>query len=104
MSVTVLKETFHAWMNNMPGPGPRPTLIVVGEVVAPTGGWRVPLRPAVPAGINPAILILDLIAVAPTGQAIDVITMMPVRYEQAPSQGYTDVTIRYEGQEFTIPV
>ena len=29
-----------AWINAMPGPGARPTLIVTGKVTVPTGGYR----------------------------------------------------------------
>ena len=58
---------WRAWVNAMPGPGSRPTLVVTGNVTVPTGGytfawtdWRVmesypvqvaaELRPLPPAG------------------------------------------------------
>jgi hypothetical protein len=100
--VKVLQNTFKAWIDNMPMGGPK--LIVIGDVQVPTGGWRVWLAPAAPQGYNPDILILDIHATPPVGPAIDVVTTIPLRYEEAPPKHpYTGVTIRHGG-EFTIGV
>lgn len=101
--IKVLKDTFRAWMDNMPVGGPK--LIVIGDVVAPTGGWNVSLRPASPQGINPNILILTIEARPPTGESSQVETKIPLRYVEAPpAHPYTEVTIRSSGGEFTLGV
>lgn len=102
MSVSVIPEDFTAWVDLMPGAGNK--LIVKGEVQVPTSGWAVSLVEASPQGINPAILILDLSASPPHGNVLQVITKEPVRFEKPNGSAYTSVTIRYSGDEFTIPV
>jgi hypothetical protein len=37
----LLKDTFEAWIDHMPGSGPK--LIVIGDVQVPTTGWHVTL-------------------------------------------------------------
>lgn len=54
-----------AWVNLMPGSNP--TLHVKGEVLAPATGSSATLVERSPAGINPAILMLDLNVVEGTG-------------------------------------
>ncbi len=77
-------------------------LRVTGDVTEPTTGWKVSLERASPQGINPKILLLNLVEVKPTGAAGDVVTTHHVRYEENPAQvEYTQVTI--EGA-FTIDV
>jgi hypothetical protein len=99
----ILKDEFRAWIDKMPGAGPK--LIVTGNVEVPTGGWNVTLKPAVPQGVNPAILILEIRAVPPSGNVTEVITQIKVRYEEAPPrQKYTQTTIRSDSSEFTIDV
>lgn len=101
-SVRVLEDTFRAWHNLMP---PAPSFIVTGEVEAPTPGWSVTLTPAVPQGINPDILILELNATRPSGPTIQIPTLIPVRYQQVPpARHYSQVTIRHGRREFTIGV
>lgn len=103
MPVKLLKDTFKAVLNKMPIGKPR--LYVTGQVEAPTPGWTVKLVRAQPQGINPLILILELQATQPTGQVNQVVTRMDVRYDEDPAkEDYTNVTIRYEGEEFTIEV
>jgi hypothetical protein len=77
-------------------------LRVTGDVTEPTTGWKVSLERTAPQGINPKILLLNLVEVKPTGAAGDVVTTHHVRYEENPAQvEYTQVTI--EGA-FTIDV
>jgi len=71
-----------AWINNMPV-GPR-SLHVIGSVTVPNPGVLVVLRRAVPQGINPAILILELMFVQIPGFWPQVMTTRTVRYEEAP--------------------
>ncbi len=97
----VRKESFKAWIDFMPG-GP-PKLIVIGEVTTgPAIG--VQLIKAVPQGINPNILILDIVLTPGTGR-VSTPVPQPVRYEESPpANTYTDVTIRSGADSFTIPV
>lgn len=98
----VLKDTFSAWIDKQPGGTNK--FIVKGEVEVPTGGWKAVLKPAIPPGFNPNIIILELVTTPPTGNVTQVITNIPVRYEEAPpKQPYTDATIR-GADEFTIKV
>ncbi|WPO39447.1 hypothetical protein [Tardiphaga sp. 42S5] len=101
--MTILKDTFKAWIDKQP-PGPN-KLIVVGKIEVNTGGWKATLKPAEPQGINPDILILQLATIEPTGNVIQVISTIDARYEQSPSaRDYTDVTIMHGATSFTIPV
>lgn len=100
---TLLKGTFKAWIDRMPGAGPK--LIVIGDMEVPTGGWRVDLVRRSPQGINPNILILDVAAQPPRGIVTQVITVVPLRYEERPPQhDYTQVTIANGADEITADV
>ena len=101
----LLKDTFKAWIDTMPGPGSQKKLIVIGKAEVPTGGWTGSMRRANPQGINPKILIVDVTLQKPSGPAPDVISKIDLRYEEAPPQvDYSNVTVRYDNEEFTIPV
>jgi hypothetical protein len=102
-NVTVIKQSFRAWIDRMPMSAPR--LYVSGDIVTPTGGWTASLSRAVPQGINPDILILQVDATPPAGGAPTVLTTIPLRYEEAPTaHTYTGVTIRHGRGDFTIDV
>jgi hypothetical protein len=82
-----------------------PQFHVAASVVVPTLGFQVELRPAQPQGINPRILILDLIATPPTGPAGDVVTTLVASYHIDNYSGnYTAVTIRFDHISVTVPV
>jgi hypothetical protein len=100
--VKALKDTFKAWKDEMPGSSR--SLYVTGEVECPTIGWKVELSEALPPGINPAILILQINATKPSGPAGQKITNVPVRFEKKPPNNYGQVTIRGGGPDFTIDV
>jgi hypothetical protein len=101
--MVVIEDLFKAWLDTQPV-GPR-KLIVTGEVEVPTGGWSVELVAASPQGINPTIKILDLKSSAPSGNVIQVVTKIPVRFEEKPAaHAYTQVTIRNGQNEFSIAV
>ena len=103
MPATLLKNTFSAWIDQMPGSTPK--LIVAGEVEVPTSGWQASLKRAVPQGINPNIILLDLEAKAPTGNVLQVVSKIPVRYEESPPNvNYTQATIRDNNESLTIGV
>jgi hypothetical protein len=82
---------WYAILDKMP-PAPD-RLIVTGTCTFPTAGWKVELRPRVPQGINPEVLLLERIVTPPTGFAAQVITQVPVRYEQDATIDYTQVDI-----------
>lgn len=68
------------WINAMPGPGLRPTLIVSGKVTVPTGGYRLALRldPAVMQSYPPQLTVwLD--AVPSEGPATQALVTSEVR-------------------------
>jgi hypothetical protein len=104
MSTHSDKSEFKAWLDEMPGPGKHHTLHVTGKVTVPTTGYQVSLVEAVPQGINPKILILDVKKVKPSGPAGQMISHVPVKYDKPNSPTYTEVTIRGDGDTFTIPV
>lgn len=71
---------WYAWNNLMP---PKPDdFHVVGEVQVPNPGVDVLLVPKEPQGINPRILLLDLIAVQKPGIWPQVLTWKSIRYDK----------------------
>ncbi|MGE8131882.1 hypothetical protein ACQKQD_33675 [Methylobacterium sp. NPDC080182] len=99
----LIKDSFSAWIDKMPGTQEK--LILKGEAEVPTGGWKSSVRPASPPGINKDILIVEVDLIKPTGAVTQVISKIECRYEETPPKNrYTDVTVRFDGEEFTIPV
>lgn len=82
--------SWEAWINQMP-PN-RNELRVEGICTCPKAGYTARLRPAVPPGINPEILILNLETDEPSGGAADIITDYPVEYQEENAH-YKQVTI-----------
>jgi len=87
-------EQWHAIANLKP-PAPF-TLFVNGRIWVPTPGHRVTLKPAVPQGINPGQLILDLSIEALSGFWPEVLTEMDATYldENYSDDRYESVLIR----------
>jgi hypothetical protein len=56
------------------------SLVVTGQFVAPTPGYTLNVKPAATQP-TPAVYALDLIATPPTGTVIQVLTLMPVEYD-----------------------
>src|ERR1700730_13576401 len=77
----LLKNPFKAWIDHMPGA--RPRLIVIGDVQVPTSGWHVGRTKRSQQGINPNILMLDVNARKPSGLVLEVVTTVPLRYEES---------------------
>jgi hypothetical protein len=77
-------------------------LLVTAVCTVPTSGHKVELRRHEPQGINPADLLLDLVITEPSGPAADVLTDVPVRYEEPTEAGFATVTILPDGP--SIPV
>jgi hypothetical protein len=80
-----------AWLDTMP-PGPW-TLHVAGSCKFPTHGYKVTLKPSVPQGINPAILLLTKTVKAPTGPVIQTPEVVAVHFKMKTKTKYTAVTI-----------
>jgi hypothetical protein len=100
---SLLKQTFKAWLDEMPGS--KPKLIVTGELEIPTTGWKGELKLHQPQGINKKILLLDAVTVPPSGPAGQMMGKLPLRYEQPAAPGeYTQVTILYEHDSVTVDV
>ena len=96
-------HSFKAWVEKR---GDKHVLRVEGVMSGPNPGAYVDAEPAVPQGINPKILILDVTQKQLPGIWTQVITDIPGCYHQnvQPDQ-YDQVTIRVEGgHEFTLDV
>ena len=69
-----------AWVNAMPGPNARPTLIVTGKVTVPTGGyrwaWASPIRVM---ESYPVQAVAELQVITPAGGATQAIVTHEVR-------------------------
>ncbi|MEJ0074948.1 MAG: hypothetical protein WDO17_05805 [Alphaproteobacteria bacterium] len=69
---------------------------VHARIEAPTPGFTAFLVKAVPQGINPAILILDVVLVKKPGTVIQVVTEIDADYADKNYKGkYSQVTVRY---------
>lgn len=86
-------KEWSAWCDTMP-PGP-PRLHVRGKVEFTTGGYKAELVRAEPQGINPAILLLDLMITAPTDDVVtQPIDVQEVCYDEEADGCYQQVQIR----------
>ena len=87
-----------AWENRMPQiGGTGPTLYVTGKVKVPGTQYKPVLTPAVPQGINPKILLLNL-GIEGQGDAEGGKTWRDVRYEQSvAADQYAQVSILFQG-------
>jgi hypothetical protein len=84
---------------------PRPARLKVrGECTFPTPGFKVTLKKAVPQGINPTILILEKIVVKPTGIEPQIVTTIPVEYEETTDQPTKEVVIMPDDTKITVQV
>jgi hypothetical protein len=89
-------RNWFAWENNMP-PGPV-RLQATGEVKTPSAHQVPRLARAVPQGINPRILILNLTVEETGKKGVEVVDFRRAYYEEEcrPEQ-FTDVQINCEG-------
>jgi len=84
-----------AWLDIMP-PGPW-TLHVTGKCQFPTHGYKVSLKPTVPQGINPTILLLTKTVKPPTGPVITTPEVVDVNFKMKTKTKYKAVTILPDG-------
>lgn len=91
---TTQKEEWTAWVNTMPGTG-KPTLHVAGVMMAGPEKIRYDIAKANPQGINPKILILDVMPTPTNGT-----NRIDLRYqEEVKSKNqYTSIEIRISGR------
>jgi hypothetical protein len=97
------KDTFKAVMEAAADYKKR--LCVSGDETEPTTGWTVTLERSSPQGINPEILLLTVKATPPTGEAGNIVTTHPVKFEEDPAKvNYKQVTIQDGSDSFTVNV
>ena len=75
-------------------PAQPPIIYVQGQCEFPTTGYRVGLRRSLAQGIDPAILVLDLVISKSTESESLVVTRMVARYEEKTRQRHEKVQIR----------
>ena len=93
---------WHAWVNAMPGPDAKPSLIVTGDIVLPTPGYTAKLTASMADKSARPVqqLILDL--TPPSGPVAQVLTPVSVRYDgPAISMQYRGVRIMCGGAMLT---
>lgn len=86
-------KDFHAFHNTMP-PGPH-SLYVIGTVVVSSLGYTVQLTEAASPGVNPTILLLELLVRKPASEAAAQIQEHQVRWDHPGpyAGGYAEVHI-----------
>lgn len=83
-----------AWVNAMPGPNARPTLIVTGKVTVPTGGYRFEWRDMRVMESYPVQVAADLHVIPPAGPATQALVTHDVRGEWPISPPVGSMTVR----------
>ena len=101
-SSTLPTRDWYAWNNLMP---PRPdNFHIVGEVQVANPGVDVLLVPRIPQGINPRILLLELVLTQQPGLWPQMITWKQVRYDKV-NITYDQVEIFFNNQNIaSVPV
>ncbi len=91
-------RNWKAWEDRLPGPGMGVAIFDTGEVETSNSNQIPHLREAVPQGINPTILILDLtLTTSGTGNAV--MDWKSVRFEKKLSrEHYLSVDTHWEGK------
>jgi hypothetical protein len=90
-------SNWQAWINAMPGPGARPTLIITGDVTVPTGGYRVELADVQALESYPVQIVAQLRSIPPAGGATQAIVTHHVRREWPIAPPVGSVTVRCGG-------
>src|SRR5687768_13383245 len=83
-----------AWINAMPGPDARPTLIVTGKVTVATGGYRFEWRDMRVMESYPVQVAVELDAIPPAGAATQAVVTHDVRGEWPISPPVGSLTVR----------
>ena len=82
-----------AWVNAMPGPNAKPTLIVTGKVTVPTGGYTFAWRDLRTMESHPVQIVADLEALPPEGPATQAIETHDLRGEWPATPPVGSVTV-----------
>lgn len=90
----IASSDWAAWINAMPGPSARPSLIVTGKVTVPTGGYRIEWGDLRVAESYPVQVFADLRVIPPAGPATQAIVTHDVRGQWPMSPPVGSVTIR----------
>ncbi|HXH52131.1 MAG TPA: hypothetical protein VNH53_01710 [Sphingomicrobium sp.] len=91
-------DSWNAWVNAMPGPGARPTLIVTGRVTTPTGGYQPALQLEQVAESHPVQVFVRLHPNPPAGPATQALVTHDVRGQWPMSPPVGSVTVRCGNQ------
>ena len=83
-----------AWVNAMPGPNARPTLIVTGKVTVPTGGYRFAWRDMRVMESYPIQVAAELEVIPPAGAATQAVVTHDIRGEWPVSPPVGSMTVR----------
>ena len=83
-----------AWVNAMPGPNARPTLIVTGKAMVPTGGYRFEWRDMRVMESYPVQVAVELEAIPPAGTATQAVVTHEVRGQWPISPPVGALTVR----------
>jgi hypothetical protein len=87
-----------AWVNAMPGPMSRPTLIATGKATVPTGGWSFAWGDARVMESYPVQVAVELVPIPPSGPATQALVTHDVRFEWPVPPPVGAVTIRCGGR------
>jgi hypothetical protein len=93
----IRSSDWQAWVNAMPGPGARPTLIVTGKVTVPSGGYRFAWGDTQVLESYPVQIVTELRPIPPAGAATQAIVTTDVRGEWPVSPPVGSVTVRCGG-------
>jgi hypothetical protein len=78
----VSSRDWRATVDSTPGPDQRPTLVVSGTIVAPTGGYRMEFEPYLQVRESyPVQVVARLRAIPPQGPATQALTTHDVRWQ-----------------------
>lgn len=94
----IASQAWAAWVNAMPGPMSRPTLIVTGKVTVPTGGWSFAWGDVRVMESHPVQVAAELRPIAPSGPATQALVTHDVRFEWPVPPPVGAVTIRCGGR------
>jgi hypothetical protein len=82
-----------AWVNAMPGPNARPTLIITGKVTVPTGGYQIALADMRVMESYPVQVAANLQVIPPLGATTQAVVTHDVRGQWPISPPIGSVTV-----------
>ncbi len=91
-----------AWVNAMPGPNARPTLIVTGKVTVPSGGYRFAWGDFRVMETYPVQVVAEFEVIPPTEGATQAIVTHDVRGQWPISPPVGSLAVRCGGQTLAV--